>query len=321
VPHDVVPDEQYHHDDVNTSRVTTDPYQTHRSQSPVRRQPRSPGSGFDTTNVQSPDPRRSTMPRDKIDTLPVHHVGHEVPIESENSSQFKQSPPSPEHWPRNAKRDNDGAGLDKSWMLTLPDNAVRAITHGLWGRKEQRTKDGLVHDGLRGRTSRDDLRGQPGQDHFRGQSTCGHLRGQPTRRQNVTHDWDSPEPCRNNDPVGPIFEFDRRRFESNPREQRTRRHESPIGGAQRTASQRRRSPSPYLQKEGTNRDVNKSPPTDNEETLRTRYFGADYAKRGQAQSSNQAVRTPYSISQVDAPTRTIVRDRVNAWGIDVPWRP
>jgi hypothetical protein len=196
----------------------------------------------------------------------------------------------------------------------MPDNAVRAITHGLWGRKEQRTKDGLTRDDLRGRTAQDSLRGQPTQNHIRGQSTHDDFFGQPTQRRNVIYDWGLPEPRRNSDLVGPIFEFDGRRFESNPREQRTRRHESPTGGATRTASQRRRSPSPYSQNEGTNRDVNKSPPTDNEKTLGKRYLGVGCANRGRAQYSNQAMRTPYSVSQVDNPTRINVRDRVNAWG-------
>jgi hypothetical protein len=138
--------EQCHDNDVNTSRVTTDPYQTQQSQSPIRRQPRSLGSsGCDTSNVQSPGPRHSTTRHDANDTLPDHHVGHEVHIGSDNSSQFKQSPPSPERWPRNAKRDNDGAGLDKSWVMKQPHNAVQAITHRIWGgTNEGRTTDSCV---------------------------------------------------------------------------------------------------------------------------------------------------------------------------------
>jgi hypothetical protein len=101
--------------------------------------------------------------------------------------------------------------------------------------------------------------------------------------------------------------FGRHRFESDPREPRTRRHESPTVGALRRTSQRR-SPSPYLRKEGRNRDVSNSPLTDNDETLRRKYFGPDYANRGQAHVTNQAIRT------LDPPTRTVVRDRVSAWG-------
>jgi hypothetical protein len=93
-----------------------------------------------TSNRQILDTRR-----DKTDTLPDHHVGHEVHIGSDNSSQFKQSPPSPERWPRNAKRDNDGAGLDKSWVMKQPHNAVQAITHRIWGgTNEGRTTDSCV---------------------------------------------------------------------------------------------------------------------------------------------------------------------------------
>jgi hypothetical protein len=55
LPCEVMPDEQHHNNDANTSRVSTDPYQAQRSQSPIRRQPRSPGSGFDTTNSQRRD--------------------------------------------------------------------------------------------------------------------------------------------------------------------------------------------------------------------------------------------------------------------------
>jgi hypothetical protein len=120
-------------------------------------------------------------------------------------------------------------------------------------------------DDLRGQSTRDDLRGQTTHDDLRGQLTLGDMRGQPSRRQNVTHGWGLPEPRRSNERVGPRFEYDRRRFESNPREQRTRRHESPTVGAQRRSSQRR-SPSPYLQKEGGNRDVSNRRLIDDDET-------------------------------------------------------
>jgi hypothetical protein len=313
IPHGAVLDEQYHHDDVNTSRVTTDPYRAQRSQSPIRRQPRSPGSGYDATNIQSPEPRRLTTRNNKFDTLPDHHTGREVHIASDISSQFKQPTPSPEQRPRNAKRDTDGAGLDKSWVLTKPDNAAQAITHGLWGRKEHRTRDRFMHDDLHDHTAHDELRDQRALNHVRGRPTHDDSRGQPMQRQNATHGWGLPEPRRSTDRVGPEFEFDRQRFESNPREQRTRRQESPSGGATRTASQRRRSPTPCSQKEGTDFDAIESHHTDQEDTRRKRCDGAGGANRSQAESSNQAMQTPYSISQVNNPTRVIVKDLVNAW--------
>jgi hypothetical protein len=115
--------------------------------------------------------------------------------------------------------------------LTKPDNAGQSITRRRFGRKEQRTHDGLTRDDLRGQSTHDDLRGQTTQDDMNGQATHEDVRGQPGRRQNVIHDWGLPEPCGSNEPVGPRFEFDRRRFESNPREQRTRRRASPTIGA------------------------------------------------------------------------------------------
>jgi hypothetical protein len=200
ISREVIPDEQRYNNDVSTSRVTTDPYQTQRSQSPIRRRPRSPGSGFSTTTVQSPDPRQPTARRDRNDTLPDHRVGHEVHIGSDNSSQYNQLPPSPDCTSRNAKRDNDGAGLDLSWMMQQPDNAVTDVTHMLRGRKEHRTNDGLM---------RDDLRSQSPQ------------------RRNVTHDWGLPEARRNNEPVGPRFESNRQRFgDQEEKEQRMRRRET-----------------------------------------------------------------------------------------------
>jgi hypothetical protein len=63
-----------------------------------------------------------------------------------------------------------------------------------------------------------------------------------------------------------------------------------------------------MQNEGHNRSVGNSPVADSDETLEKTFFGLDYANRGHAPMTKRSVRA------LDNPTRTIVRDRVNAWG-------